>query len=110
MRRTIRDVLVSYGCEVDTAADGAEAIERITAKHYDLVISDIKMPKASGYDVFAAVRSRLGETPVILITAFGYDQSHSILRARQTGLSAVLMKPFRAEELLEECRRALCPA
>ncbi|HUS91847.1 MAG TPA: response regulator [Phycisphaerae bacterium] len=107
MRQTIHDVLSACGCEVDTAADGAEAIERIAAEPYDLVISDIKMPKASGYDVFAAVKARRGQTPVILITAFGYDPGHTILRARKEGLSAVLMKPFRAEQLLSECRRAL---
>jgi len=110
MRQTIRDVLVSYGCDVDVASDGAEAIGRIGERRYDLVVSDIKMPKATGYDVFAAVKSRCPETPVILITAFGYDPSHSILRARQEGLSAVLMKPFRAEELLDQCRKALTVA
>ena len=107
MRQTIRDVLVGYGCEVDVAADGGEAIERISSGRYDLVISDIKMPKADGYEVFAAAKGRAAGTPVILITAFGYDPDHAILRARQEGLSAVLMKPFKVDQLLGECRSAL---
>ncbi len=107
MRRTIRDVLVSHGCQVDTAADGAEAILRVAEGPYDLVISDIKMPEADGYEVFAATKSRRAETPVILITAFGYDPNHSIVRARREGLSAVLFKPFKVRQLLEHCRTAL---
>jgi CheY-like chemotaxis protein/GAF domain-containing protein len=106
MRRTIRDVLVAYGCKVDTAADGAEAILRVAEGPYDLVISDIKMPEADGYEVFAATKSRRAETPVILITAFGYDPNHSIVRARREGLSAVLFKPFKVRQLLEHCRTA----
>jgi DNA-binding response OmpR family regulator len=107
MRRTIRDVLAAHGCEVDTAADGAEAKARIAERAYDLVISDIKMPKADGYEVFAAAKARGAGTPVLLITAFGYDPDHSILRARQEGLAAVLMKPFKVNQLLEHCRSAL---
>jgi CheY-like chemotaxis protein len=109
LRQTVRDVLVPYGCEVATAADGEEALERLSEQAYDLVISDIKMPKASGYDVFAAVKAASPSTPVILITAFGYDPRHSIVRARQEGLSAVLLKPFKVDELLAECRAALSP-
>ncbi len=107
IRLTVRDVLASHGCEVDIAADGTEALERVAGETYDLVISDIKMPHANGYDVFSAVKSRSPQTPVILITAFGYDPNHSIVRARQDGLSAVLLKPFRADELLEHCRDAV---
>jgi FixJ family two-component response regulator len=44
---------------------------------------------------------------VILITGFGYDPSHSIVRARKEGLAAVLMKPFKVKQLLDECRSAL---
>ncbi len=74
---------------------------------YDLVISDIKMPGATGYDVFAAAREADTNVAVILITAFGYDPSHSIVKANQEGLSAVMMKPFKVNDLLEQCRQAI---
>ena len=107
IRQTIHDVLAPHGCQVDLAADGAEAIERIAAVHYDLIISDIKMPKANGYEVFRQAKARLGAVPVILITAFGYDPNHSIVRARQEGLSAVILKPFKVKDLMDQIKAAL---
>ena len=107
IRTTIRDVLSPYGCDVRLAADGAEALRIIEAERFDLVISDIKMPGATGYDVFAAAKRLCGNTQVILMTAFGYDPNHTIVRANREGLSAVLMKPFKVKELLDQCRAAL---
>jgi len=107
IRQTVHDVLSPHGCQVDMAADGAEAIEHICSGHYDLIISDIKMPKASGYEVFHQAKVRLGDVPVILITAFGYDPNHSIVRARQERLSAVVLKPFKVKDLMDEVLAAL---
>ncbi len=106
IRQTVHDVLLPYGCLVDMAADGLEAIEHIGCCTYDLVITDIKMPGATGYDVFKATKAKCNSTPVIMITAFGYDPNHSIVRANQQGLTSVLFKPFNVRRLLEECRSA----
>ena len=57
--------------------------------------------------VFAAARKKSATVPVILMTGFGYDPSHSIVRASQEGLQAVLFKPFKVQVLLEEVRKAL---
>ena len=73
---------------------------------YDLVISDIKMPYRNGYEIFAATRRRSEHTPVILMTGFGYDPHHSIVRASQEGLSSVMFKPFKVDQLLESVRKA----
>ncbi len=107
IRQTICDVLGSYGCQVDLATDGAEAKELIARSRYDLVISDIKMPGATGYEVFEAAKAASADTQVILITAFGYDPNHSLVQANEEGLAAVLFKPFRVNQLLDECREAL---
>ena len=107
IRTTIRDVLQQYGCLVDMAADGTAALALLAERTYDLVISDIKMPGATGYDVFAAARKARVAIPVILITGFGYDPNHSIVRANREGLTAVMMKPFKAKALVRECRTAL---
>jgi len=107
IRETVSDVLRPHGCEVDVACDGVEAIDMIGRTHYDLVISDIKMPGATGYEVFAAAKSACETTAVILMTAFGYDPNHSIVRANREGLKAVLFKPFKVRQLLGECRSAL---
>ncbi|UCG17177.1 MAG: response regulator [Phycisphaerales bacterium] len=107
IRETVRDVLASRGCRVLVADDGAPAIDLINENHFDLVLSDIKMPGASGYEVFAAAKDADAQCPVILMTGFGYDPNHSIIRARQEGLAAVLFKPFKVDQLLSEIRNAL---
>ena len=107
IRNTIHDVLRKYGAVVTTAVNGAEAIALIERNRYDLVVSDIKMPDKSGYDVFAAAHKSATDLPVILMTGFGYDPNHSIVRASQEGLAAVLFKPFKVDQLLTEVRKAL---
>jgi DNA-binding NtrC family response regulator len=72
-----------------------------------LVLSDIKMPLKDGYEVFAAAKEANPDTPVILTTGFGYDPNHAIVRARREGLAAVLFKPFKVDQLLNEIRAAL---
>jgi CheY-like chemotaxis protein len=110
VRRVIADVLRNRGATVEVCDNGATAIEAVRASAadhgFDLVISDIKMPDRNGYEVFSAARRALPEVPVILMTGFGYDPSHSIVRASQEGLQCVLFKPFQVERLLEEIRSA----
>ncbi len=107
LRETVRDVLAGNGCHVATADDGVGAIELIANQAFDLVLSDIKMPTKSGYEVFSAAKEANPNTPVILTTGFGYDPNHSIIRARREGLAAVLFKPFKVDQLLAEIRSAL---
>ena len=107
IRATIADVLAKKGALTVMARDGNEAIAMIRAQHFDLVLSDIKMPNRNGYEVFAAAREVSDRCPVILITGFGYDPNHAIVRASKEGLASVLFKPFKVEQLLDEVRHAL---
>ncbi|MCB9841170.1 MAG: response regulator [Phycisphaeraceae bacterium] len=113
IRRIIADVLTNRGCRVSIAGSGGEAItllEKAGAGEIDgfeLVLSDIKMPDHNGYEVFAAARVACPTAPVILMTGFGYDPHHSIVRASQEGLQSVLFKPFQVERLVDEVRKAL---
>ncbi len=107
IRITISEVLSNYGCDVETARDGAEAISMINDRFYDVILSDIRMPGFSGYEVFSAARDRSLKCAVILMTGFGYDPNHSIIRARREGLSAVLFKPFKVDQLMDELRQAV---
>jgi CheY-like chemotaxis protein len=115
VRRIIHDVLHNRGCEVVAAENGAEAItllEQAAAGQiapFQAVLSDIRMPDRNGYEVFAAVRRCAPGLPVILMTGFGYDPHHSIVRASQEGLQSVLFKPFPVDRLLDEVRKAVAP-
>lgn len=107
IRDTVRDVLSKYGCAVETARDGEEANAIIGQRCFDLVLTDIRMPGKTGYEVFKSVREAHPDCPVIFMTGFGYDPSHSIIRAEPEGLAAVLFKPFKVDELLKEVRAAI---
>ncbi len=108
IRDTIKDILGRCGCLLDTAMDGAQAVALLSSQaRYDLVISDIQMPHKNGYEIYSAAQ-RLGhKPPVILMTGFGYDPSHSIVRASQEGLAAVLFKPFKIDQLMNQILAAL---
>jgi CheY-like chemotaxis protein len=112
IRRTVRAVLEQQGSEVSEFADGASAIVAIrelvaAGTPPDLVISDVRMPDANGYEVFRAAKDASLAIPVILMTGFGYDPNHSIVRSSQEGLHCFLFKPFQVTQLLEESRKAL---
>jgi len=108
--KTIHDVLNKCGCEVQTCKDGYEACILLEQEHFDIVISDIKMPYRNGYEIFAAARRTKEHMPVLLMTGFGYDPHHSIVRASQEGLSSVLFKPFKVDQLIAEVRKIFSPS
>lgn len=107
IRETVAEVLTQQGALAVMARDGEEAVALLRTQSFDLVLSDIKMPNRNGYEVFSAARAGNADVPVILITGFGYDPNHSIVRASKEGLSGVLFKPFKVDQLLEEVRAAL---
>jgi CheY-like chemotaxis protein/PAS domain-containing protein len=105
VRSAAHALLERYRCIVETAHDGSEAQFMVrslaTGQHYDAIISDIRLPDMSGFDLMLKLKDMMEGVPMALMTGFGYDPGHSIVRARQAGLQAVLYKPFRLDQLLE---------
>jgi CheY-like chemotaxis protein len=106
IRDTICEVLSRLGAAVDSARDGESAIQILSERQFDVVLSDIKMPLRSGYEVFAVAKKTSPDAGVILITGFGYDPDHTIVRANKEGLAGVLFKPFKVDKLIETVRSA----
>ena len=107
MRDFLVDVLEDAGYETVGAVDGAKAIERVVTarEHLDLVITDVRMPGATGAELLAAVKEHRGEAPVIVITAFGsVAQAVEMVKA---GAYHYLTKPFDAPALLAAVDAAL---
>jgi CheY-like chemotaxis protein len=100
VRRSAHGILGRWGCVVETARDGQEALTMARLSTYDAILADIRLPDLSGYDVYRRLREAQPRARVILMTAYGYDPSHSIVKARQDGLRYVLYKPFRVDQLL----------
>jgi CheY-like chemotaxis protein len=103
VRGAAHNLLERYGCVVETAHDGAEAlymIRALTESEYDVVIADIRLPDMTGYEFMLKLQEMMETVPLVLMTGFGWDPGHSIVKARQAGLQAVLYKPFRLDQLL----------
>lgn len=105
VRSAAHALLERYGCIVETAHDGKEAIFMVrnlgSGQRYDAIIADIRLPDMSGYDLLVELQEMMTHVPLVLMTGFGYDPGHSIVKARRAGLRAVLYKPFRLDQLLE---------
>lgn len=93
------------GYDIIEARDGADAISALDREPYDLIISDVVMPLATGVDVLAAVRARKLDTPFILISAFVSEEL--VARALNDGLFAMLYKPFAMDRILDVVARAM---
>jgi DNA-binding response OmpR family regulator len=116
MRSLISRALRKEGYDVTEAADGASLVERLgdTISHrageptesFDVIISDIRMPGVFGLSVLEGVQSMDGIPPIILITAFGDDETHA--RAEELGAAATFDKPFKIKDLMA-CVRGVVP-
>ncbi len=107
IRRTLGEILTKLGGQCTICKDGYEAVSHLEQSQFDMVLSDIKMPYRNGYEIFAVAKRHDATIPVLLMTGFGYDPNHSIVRAGQEGLSGVLFKPFKVDQMLTEVRKAL---
>jgi CheY-like chemotaxis protein len=105
VRTAAHAFLERYRSIVETAHDGSEAqlmVRGLTAdERYDAIIADIRLPDMSGYDLMLKLKETMEVVPLVLMTGFGYDPGHSIVKARQAGLKVVLYKPFRLDQLLD---------
>jgi CheY-like chemotaxis protein len=99
VRKMVERALEMKGFEVLSASSGADAMERIGSAMPDIVVCDVVMPDVDGYRICEFVRTHpaLSETPVLLIS--GIVNSAVLERAAQVRCSAVLRKPFTADDL-----------
>ncbi|MAV38318.1 MAG: two-component system response regulator [Planctomycetaceae bacterium] len=97
-------LLERFGCIVETAHEGGEAVfmVRNSGPGYDAIIVDVALPDMGGFELLLKLKDLLETVPLILMTGFGYDSGHSIVKARREGLhpEAVLYKPFRLDQLV----------
>jgi len=105
LREVLSIMLKRAGYTVTEACDGDEAIGHVNKEIYDLVITDLRMPKADGMDVLKAVKSSSPDTVVLVITAFA--TSDSAVEAMKQGAYDYLTKPFQVDEVQLIIRNAL---
>jgi CheY-like chemotaxis protein len=101
----IRHILTVAGFEVETVANGEEALRAIERKPPDLVLTDLDMPKMNGLQLVEAVHRRFARVPVVLMTAFGNDEVAA--RALEAGAASYVPKRNLEKDLLETLRDLL---
>ena len=103
--RSCTRVLQSWGYGVETASDGGSAIELARARQFDVVLTDINIPKGSGLDILRAVRERDRDIPVVLMT--GGPGLDSARVAVEWGALSYLIKPLSMSQLRDVLSRAV---
>jgi DNA-binding NtrC family response regulator len=101
----INETLRRQGHSITTAGSAREALCRLREKHYDLVLTDVRMPEMNGLDLLKKVKASTPQTPVVLLTAYGTIQN--AVDAMKHGAFDYLLKPFSSESLESVVRRAL---
>ncbi len=105
MREFLTIMLHREGYEVDAASDGTQAVTSLKEKSYDLVISDIKMPRLNGFQLLSHIKERFPETVVMMITAF--SSTEEAVEAMKQGAYDYITKPFKNEEIRLIVKNAL---
>jgi DNA-binding NtrC family response regulator len=109
VREAARTLLGQFQCDVETSHCGEEAFSMAHAAHYDVALVDINLSDMTGFECFCQLKQIHANLPIVLMTGFGYDPGHSIVKARQAGLKHALYKPFRLDLLLSTVEAALAP-
>jgi EAL domain-containing protein (putative c-di-GMP-specific phosphodiesterase class I) len=104
IRKTYARLLGGLGFTVDTAADGQEAAHRMATGSFDVIVSDLQMPKIGGLQFLRTVRQRDLDVPVVLMT--GEPDLQTAVAAVEQGAFRYLTKPVDLEQLAEVLRRA----
>jgi two-component system, NtrC family, response regulator PilR len=105
MRDVLKILLEEEAHEVTTASDGLEGLLSLDKDIFDLVITDIKMPKADGFNILKKVKEISPDTIVIMITAF--SNTETAIEAMKLGAYDYISKPFNINELRLKVRKAI---
>ncbi|HWE51435.1 MAG TPA: sigma-54 dependent transcriptional regulator [Bryobacteraceae bacterium] len=97
MRDSLAGILVREGHEVVACGDGAAAVGRLQATRFDLLITDLKMPKMTGIELLGEAKRLRAEMPVVLMTAFA--TVNTAVEAMKLGAYDYIQKPFDGEEI-----------
>jgi putative two-component system response regulator len=103
--QVLRRLLEAQGFETVTTNDPEAAVVAFDDRPFDVVITDIHMPKMDGMTLMRTLRERLPDLPVMVVT--GHGTVDTAIQALREGASGMLVKPFTGQELLGEVSRAL---
>ncbi len=97
-RQTLKQILEGKGYRVATARDGAEAIDMVKSRHYDIIFLEVKLPDMDGIQIFERVKEFDPKATVIMMT--GYTEEDLVRRAISQGAYTCIYKPFDIEKVV----------
>lgn len=104
MRNLILKILETQGYQVTVVSSGDEALEKLKTENYDLLMTDVKMPGMTGFDLLKQVKAEWPGMAVIIMT--GYGDAYSVKEALLLGADEYLSKPFKSQEVTMIVERA----
>jgi len=104
VRVAAQNLLWRYGCIVETVERSESAVSMVRNMMgeggYDCIISDIRLGSTTGCELMRQLQKIVDPVPLILMTGFGYDPGHTLIKAKQLGPLGILYKPFRVDQLI----------
>jgi signal transduction histidine kinase/AmiR/NasT family two-component response regulator len=97
VRNILSQMLRVQGYQVVVASDGEEGVERFKNEKFDLVFTDLGMPKMSGWEVGKALRGMNAKVPIAMITGWGVELNRE--KMNESGIDLVVSKPFNFDQL-----------
>ncbi len=104
MRHMLQAMVGRHGYAVETAADGAQALQLLAGRRFDFILCDVRMPEMDGIAFLAAARDHLERTTVIMMSAYG--SIDTAIEAMKAGAYDFISKPFKADEVIMALRKA----
>ena len=105
IRELLHEIITRLGHSIITAVDGIDALEKLAADHFDIVITDINMPRMDGIELIKRIKTEFDDVDVIAITA--YEMTYKYTDIIALGASDFISKPFNVNELEAKLNRIL---
>jgi CheY-like chemotaxis protein len=110
VRVSAHEVLDRFQCFVETAHDGAEARSMVRnlgpGQSYDAILTDLRLPDMTAYELLLKLRELTDRVPLVLMSGFGWDRDHTLVKCRREGVNDVIYKPFIVDQLVTAIERA----
>jgi len=101
----LSDILEIFEYEGRRAEDGVEALEKLNKDKYDMVFTDLRMPKMDGIDLLKAIKNEHPDLPVVVITGYSIGETQNLLLTQKA--DGMLNKPFKVNEIKDLLERLL---
>jgi len=105
LRELLSHVLSTQGYEIQSAANGEEAISTLQEEKFDMALLDIQMPKINGIQVLQFINEHTPSTRVIMLT--GYADLKNAMEAKEFGARDFISKPYKLDDILSTIQRVL---